>query len=540
MRLPALRSFRSLSFPRASLRKACATAVIASQLLLPFSSPVRAQRLPGMGDGGEMTASAERRLGDQIARELYREPDFIDDPVLVDYVQSIWTRLLAAARVRGELTPELDERFAWTLLLGRDRSINAFALPGGYLGMHLGLIAATDSSDEIATVLGHELSHVTQRHIARMMSKQSRQMPLLLAAMVLGMVAAAKSRSGDAGQAVVMGTQAMAMQNQLDFSRDMEREADRIGFGVMTQAGFAPEGAASMFEKLQYASRLNDNGSYPYLRSHPLNTERISDMQARFQFRNPTDSPGAPGRPATTPPKMDHAMIAARARVLSQPGVDVLRQWTVAASSAGGDLARQTAARQAGVLYAAALASIELRENAAARAFAERLSPLTKDDPAAARLARLLQAEIELAVGAAPRAAALLDASPPRDAGKRERPELLLAAQVAIALRKPDPMVAPLRDWVAVHPRDALAWRTLGNLYGAQNDTLRAVRADAEANVAILDYAAARDRLKAAQTLASQGGNSGVVDHYEASIVDTRARAVEALWREQQEDKPLR
>ena len=540
MRLPVLRSLRSLSFSHAALRKACATAVIASQLLLPFSSPVRAQLLPGMGDGGEMTASAERRLGDQIARELYREPDFIDDPVLVDYVQSIWTRLLAAARVRGELTPELDERFAWTLLLGRDRSINAFALPGGYLGMHLGLIAATDSSDEIATVLGHELSHVTQRHIARMMSKQSRQMPLLLAAMVLGMVAAAKSRSGDAGQAVVMGTQAMAMQNQLDFSRDMEREADRIGFGVMTQAGFAPEGAASMFEKLQYASRLNDNGSYPYLRSHPLNSERISDMQARFQFRNSPDFAGVPGRSSTTPPKMDHAMIAARARVLSQPGVDVLRQWIVAASSAGGDLARQTAARQAGVLYAAALASVELRENTAARAFAERLSPLTKDDPAAARLARLLQAEIELAAGAAPRAAALLDASGPRDAGKRERPELLLAAQVAIALRKPDPMIAPLRDWVAVHSRDALAWRTLGNLYGAQNDTLRAVRADAEANVAILDYAAARDRLKAAQTLASQGSNSGVVDHYEASIVDTRTRAVEALWREQQEDKPLR
>ncbi|MGJ7581706.1 M48 family metalloprotease [Variovorax sp. RHLX14] len=537
MRLTVLRSFR---FHRTMFRKGCAAAVIASQLLLALSAPARAQLLPGMGDGGEMTASAERRLGDQIARELYREPDFIDDPVLVDYVQGIWTRLLAAARVRGELTPELDERFAWTLLLGRDRSINAFALPGGYLGMHLGLIAATDSSDEIATVLGHELSHVTQRHIARMMSKQSRQMPLLLAAMVLGMVAAAKSRSGDAGQAVVMGTQAMAMQNQLDFSRDMEREADRIGFGVMTQAGFAPEGAASMFEKLQYASRLNDNGSYPYLRSHPLNTERISDMQARFQFRNSTDAPAAPGRASAPPPKMDHAMIAARARVLSQPGVDVLRQWIVAASPASGDLARQTTARQAGILYAAALASVELRENMAARTLAERLAPLTKDDPAAARLTRLLLAEIELAAGAASRAAVLLGGSGPRDAGKRERPELLLSAQVAIALRQPEPMIAPLRDWVAVHPRDALAWRTLGNLYGAQNDTSRAVRADAEANVAILDYAAARDRLKAAQTLASQGGNSGVVDHYEASIVDTRARAVEALWREQQEDKPLR
>jgi predicted Zn-dependent protease len=243
------------------------------------------QILPGLGDGGEMTASAERHLGDQIARELYRDTDYIDDPVIAAYVQEIWQRLLAAARARGELTPELDERFAWTILLGRDRNINAFALPGGYLGLNLGLVAVVGSRDELATVLGHELSHVTQRHIARIMDKQGKQMPLMLAGLILGMIAASKSRSGDAGQAVIMGSQALFAQNQLNFSRDMEREADRIGFGVMTQAGFAPQGAAAMFEKLQYASRLNDNGSYPYLRSHPLTTERISDMQGRFQFR---------------------------------------------------------------------------------------------------------------------------------------------------------------------------------------------------------------------------------------------------------------
>jgi predicted Zn-dependent protease len=524
---------------RRMLRAACAAVLVAAQLLVPPT--VRAQLLPGLGDGGEMTAAAERRLGDQIARELFRDPDYIDDPVLVDYVQDIWQALLAAARARGELTPELDERFAWTLLLGRDRSINAFALPGGYMGLHLGLIAATDSRDELATVLGHEMSHVTQRHIARIMAKQSRQMPMMLAAMVLGMIAASKS-NGDAGQAVLMGSQALAMQNQLDFSRDMEREADRIGFGVMTQAGFAPQGAASMFEKLQYASRLNDNGSYPYLRSHPLTSERISDMQARFQFRGSAGAPdeaalGAPpdaARPAAAgiaappPLKMDHAMIAARARVLSRPGVDVLRQWVDAAS--GTEFARRSPAQQAGLLYAAALSASELRDGRAARTLADRLAVRTADDPAAARLARLLSAELYLAAGAAPQAAALLD---PR---ARTRADMLLAAQVAVAVRQPAPMVAPLRDWVAVHPRDAGAWRALASLYGAQNDTLRAVRADAEANVAELDYAAARDRFKAAQEMA-QRGSGGVVDHYEASIIDTRARAVEALLREQREEK---
>ena len=172
-------------------RALCATVLIATQVLVPPWA--QAQQLPGMGDGGEMTASAERNLGDRIARELYRDTDYIDDPVVGEYVQDIWQRLLAAARQRGDLTPELDERFAWQVLLGRDRSINAFALPGGYLGLHMGLVAVTDSRDELATVLGHELSHVTQRHIARQLDRQSRQTPWLIAGMILGMLAAAKS-----------------------------------------------------------------------------------------------------------------------------------------------------------------------------------------------------------------------------------------------------------------------------------------------------------------------------------------------------------
>jgi predicted Zn-dependent protease len=486
--------------PKRLLPTLCASLLIACQLAMPPLA--QAQLLPGMGDG-EMTASTERRLGDQIARELYRDPDYIDDPVLVEYVEDIWQRLLAAARLRGELTPELDERFAWTVMLGRDRSINAFALPGGYLGLHLGLISVTGSRDELATVLGHELTHVTQRHISRIMAKQSRQMPLLLAGMILGMIAAGKSRNGDAGQAVMMGSQAAFAQSQLSFSRDMEREADRIGFGVMTQAGYAPQGAAAMFEKLQYAARLNDNGSYPYLRSHPLNSERIADMQGRYQFR--------PGSGIAMPLAM-------------------LRLWIDAAGS--GEFARSSPAQQAGTLYAAALAANELRDYKSARALAERLRARTGEDARAARLARLLSAEIELAADAPAKAAALLDPQ------AKDRPEMLLAAQAAAATRQAAPLVAPLRDWVASHPRDATAWRMLGRIYGAQNDTLRAIRADAEANVAVLDYPGARDRFKAAQEFIHKGG--GPIDHYEASIVDTRARAIEVLVREQAAEPPLR
>ncbi|GAO25564.1 peptidase M48 Ste24p [Alicycliphilus sp. B1] len=199
--------------------------------------------------------------------------------MLQEYVQDLFQALVQAARERGELSPELQERFAWQILLGRDRTVNAFALPGGYFGVHLGLIGVVSTRDELASVLAHELSHVTQRHIARLMAQQGRQTPLMLGAMILGALAAAKNPA--AAQAMMVGGQALAVQNQLNFSRDMEREADRVGFGLMQPAGFAPQGFVGMFDKLQQANRINDNGSWPYLRSHPLTTQRIADMHSR-------------------------------------------------------------------------------------------------------------------------------------------------------------------------------------------------------------------------------------------------------------------
>lgn len=484
-----------------------------------------------------MSSGAERRLGERIAREIYRDPDYIDDPVLSEYVQGVWQPLLAAARLRGDLSPELSERFAWEIMMGRDRSVNAFALPGGYFGLHLGLLAVVNSRDELASVLGHELSHVTQRHISRVIAKQGQQAPWMIGAMILGALAA--SKNAEVANAMIVGSQAVNAQSQLNFSRDMEREADRVGFGVMTQAGFEAQGFVTMFDKLQQASRLNDNGAYPYLRSHPLTTERIADMQSRqvLGLKNQ----------ANLEPTLEHAMLAARARVLSNPGVDALR--AVALEAGNPNVAALTLPRQVAVLYGAALAAGRLRDFGLAAATADRLMKLLRSDEGrAVRWARLLRVELALAGGNVAGAAAALSDAPAKSgpAGFSTpapgRPELFLSAQIALLssqsgqLAQVNSVAQRLQVWVSAHPVDAQAWQLLSSSYAAQGQTLRAIRADAEAQVALLDYAAALDRFKAAQDFVRKGGGA-MPDHIEASIIDTRRRQVESVLKEQALDR---
>ena len=500
--------------PACFVRSVLACLCMAGSLL---ATPASAQGgLPHLGDGAELSLSQERALGDSIITSLYRDPDYLDDAPLHAYVMQIWQPLVQAALQRGDLSEELYQRFAWQVLLGRDRSINAFALPGGYLGVHTGLIGAVAHRDELATVLAHELSHVTQRHIARMFAEEKKNIPLLIGGLVLGALAA--SSSPDAAQALIIGGQAAAVQNQLSFSRDMEREADRVGYGLMGPAGFAPQGFVSMFEKLQQANRLNDNGSWPYLRSHPLTTERMADMHSR------TPMGGAAAASVAT---LEHAMVAARARVLSNPGVDTLRQWVAEPQSSG--FAALPPARRAAVLYAAALGSSQLRDAGCARATATRLHEVVRGDPAAERLVRLLSADIEMAAGDAAAALGAL-ANLPGDTAVR-RPELVLRAQALLRVGRPAEVTGALQTWVAGHPEDATVWQLLASNWQAQGQPLRAVRAEAEARAAHYDYAAAVDRFKAGQDLARR--STTAADHVEASIIDTRLRAVESLLREQ-------
>ncbi|MDE2604319.1 MAG: M48 family metalloprotease [Burkholderiales bacterium] len=491
-------------------RRRAAVAASLSLTLTLVAAPVRAQ-LPQLGDPNELSIGDERRIGERIARDLYRDPDYIDDPVLVEYVQGIWEALLNASRALGELTPDIDERFAWTVLLGKDRTVNAFALPGGWLGLNCGLIAVTANRDELASVLAHELSHVTQRHIARKVTQQSQQTPLMLAALLLGIMAG--TRNPQAAGAIITGSQGLAMQQQLAYSRDMEREADRIGYAVMTKAGFRPQGFVTMFDKLEQASRLNDDGAYPYLRTHPMTTERMADMQARQQLLPHTPIPAT----------LRYAMIAARARVISNPGVDSLRALVAEAQSS--NLASQPRARQAGVLYAGALAAARLRDAAATRQLLAALEQVAAGDAPAQRLAGLLAAEIAAGQQDWPRVLQLVDAT------SQQRPELLLVSEAQVHTGHAADAAERLRTWVAGHPRDATAWQLLASAWRADGQPLRGLRAEGEAHAAQLDYEGALERFRAGQDLARRGraGN----DYIEASIIDARARAMQSLVREE-------
>jgi len=497
------------------------------------AAPVPAQRLPAMGDAvsDDFDLNAERKLGDGIMRDIRRDPDFLDDPLLSEYLDSLFQPLLVAARHRGEIDNDIDHAFAWQTFLVRDKVVNAFALPGGYIGVYLGLVSMTATPDELASVLAHELTHVTQRHIARSTANASRQGMATMAAMILGVLAAGRSKSIDGVQAVVMGSQAAMAQGQLNFSRDMEREADRIGLDLMGEAGYASAGMAGMFEKLDGASRLNDNGQYPYLRSHPLTSERISE--AKLRAGEHTTSRG--------PSRVDHALMQARARVLMDATEPALRRQQ-AFGQAGApltDLARLSA------IYVGALASTQLRdfdradalwaEGAAwaAKAFAG--EPLVVRAMALGRLGNLAERAAAAASTAdAARLGSQMDTVLAPWAVDRSRVLQLARAQAALARSRAGDAAAQaalraateeLQTWVAEHRRDAAAWQALSQCAGLLGLQLRSLRAGAEAAYARGDVTGAVDRFRAAQKAAKAAG----ADQYmEASIIESRLREVEA------------
>lgn len=494
--------------------------------LMVLAGPAGAQvRLPSLGESAasDLSVGGERRIGEQIMREIRRDPEYLEDPVSLEYLQQIFAPLLAAARRQGNVEPDIDQAFAWEIFGVRDRSVNAFALPGGFIGIHLGLIAITTTRDQLASVVAHELSHVTQRHIARGIAPQQQASVMAIVAMLLGVLAASRSGNIDMANAGIMGGQGAAIQSQLNFSRGIEREADRMGFGLLADAGYAPSGMSAMFEKMDIASRLNDNGGFPYLRSHPLTTERISEARNRVLLVH--------GEPAQ--PTLLHSMMQHRARVLMADSTQDLQRLT------SGNTVSPLISDSVGALYGAALAASMLKDPGRAETQLDKAEALAASaspaDPQALRALQLLRAQVQIARGDAAGALAVLDRL---NASAAERPPLLLRAQATLDLQRRQPVEAagPLRasieslqTWVAERPMDAAAWELLAASSDALGLKLRGMRAGAEARAVVGDLNGAIDRLRAAQaatrTVAGQ-------DFIEASVIDARMRQLVALRRQ--------
>ena len=237
--------------------------------------PLAADNLPDLGEAAssDLSPATEKKIGQQIMHEIrWRDPSYLDDADVEAYLNQIGGRLAAASS---------DPGIGFYFFGVNDSSINAFAMPGGYIGVNSGLLLAAQSESELAGVLAHEISHVTQRHIARQVMREKQLSVGTMLAMVVGLLAARSN--ANIASAAVIGSQAGAVSAQLGFSRDFEREADRSGFDILKKAGFEVRGMSIFFDRLQRASRVYENNAPVYLRTHPVTGERISDMQNREQ-----------------------------------------------------------------------------------------------------------------------------------------------------------------------------------------------------------------------------------------------------------------
>ena len=232
--------------------------------------------LPSLGTvaGAELSPADEYALGAQIMRQVRADPTYMSDPETSEYLNRLGYQLVSNANTYT---------YQFFFFPIRDATLNAFALPGGYIAVHTGTIINAQNESELAGVMGHEIGHVSQRHIARMIEAQKGNMALTIGSMLLAILAARAggNSGGHAAAAVAMGSQAAMIQSQLNYSRDAEREADRVGLQTLYNAGFDPKGMESFFERLHSSNRFYESAAPAYLSTHPLTVERMADMENR-------------------------------------------------------------------------------------------------------------------------------------------------------------------------------------------------------------------------------------------------------------------
>jgi len=446
--------------------------------------------LPDLGGSGELTLSpqVERRLGESIVRDMRRDPQFIDDPEISEYLGAIGARLTQATS---------GARHDFEFFAVRDASINAFALPGGFVGVHTGLMNAAETESELASVLAHEIAHVTQRHIARMLGQQQQmQIPVmaaLAAAILLG-----RSRP-DLMAGASAAVQAGAVSAQLAYSRDFERDADRVGLQALRAAGYDVRAMASFFEKMQRSQRVADDGTLPgYLRTHPISTERIADAQnkvAGLPYKQHLDS-------------QDFHLVRAKLRSESGDVHDAVSHFERS-------VRERRYANEAAARYGLVSALLRARRAADANAEVAGLRATGASGP----MIDTLEARVKQALGDPAGAAKLLAAS--RTRHPHSRPVLYAHVGALQDASRHAEATATLAEAVRSYPIDPRLRNLQSQSYAALGKRLLQHQAQSEYYALQGSLPAAIEQLQLART-------AGDGDFYQLSVVDARLKELRA------------
>ena len=458
------------------------------RFLLAFilaTQPVLAADLPDLGEVSRQYFSdqEEQTLGRTIMRDVYADPRYLDDPEIENYLNQLGYKLVSVS-ARNQRT--------FTFFVVDDPTINAFAMPGGNIGVHTGLLLAAQSESELASVIAHEIAHVTQDHLARMVAAQSQSYWPTMAALALALLA---SRSNpNVASAAIASTQAYSIQNQLNYSRDYEREADRLGYEMLTRAGFDPRAMSTFFERLQRANRFYDSSAPAYLRTHPLTTDRIADMEARSesaQYHQVQDS-------------LEFQLVRARLRAQENTPAD-------AVLAARNTLKEKRYSNETAARYGLVSALLRAREFREAEAEVQKLPTGKNSDP------MILQLAAYSAFTAGNLALALQRYQAASDAYPGYRPLQYGYIAALLSAGRNGDALARVDGQLALYPLDRRLWRLAAQTHAQLGHRLLSHRAQAEAAALSGDLVAAIEQI-------NLGLKAGDGSFHEMSAAEARRR----------------
>ena len=446
---------------------------------------VFANELPDLGDSSQLIISAkeEQAIARAILKEVAVSPEIVQDIEVIDYLKNLGNRLVA-------YSPNKTQQFNFFVV--NESSINAFAMLGGVIGVHTGLILASNSESEVASVLGHEIAHVTQRHLPRMIAQQKTDSIKTVLGIALALLVARANPQLSAG--TMTAASAMGVQKQLDYTRDHEKEADRVGFQILTDAGFDGRAMVSFFSTLQKGSRFSEGAAPSFLRTHPITTERISDISNRVKdtrYRQIPDNP-------------DFVYIKSKLRATNgtpQSAVDEFE----------GNIRDKRYMNEAAERYGLAIAYMRKNDFVRARQEVDWLKTNAKKDA----LIETLACKLEVATNQSTQALNLylkaLNIYP------NYRALIYGLAELYLMTNEPEKTIRLINDKLNIYPDDSYFFELLSKAYSKQGKELLQYQAQSEAYYRKFNLPRAIEQMEFAAK--SKDGN-----FYQKSIVESRLK----------------